>query len=266
MFTMTERLQPATLEEAYQTLIAKRSNTLLGGCAYLKMGAKRIGVGIDLSKLDLQYIREKGDYIEIGAMTTFRDIETSEILQRSFGGALSASVRNIVGVQFRNGVTIGASVFSRYGFSDPLTALLALDAEVQLYEGGRMSLEAFLRTKRQKDILTAIWVPRKGQNGSYQDLRNSMGDYPILNVSVAKAGNTWRIAVGARPMKAAIAQQASQYLTDREEITEETVNAAAEQAACELMFGTNMRGSGAYRRNVCKALVKRGVMEVLGWR
>jgi 16S rRNA (guanine527-N7)-methyltransferase len=41
-------------------------------------------------------------------------------------------------------VKVGGSVYAKYGFSDLITALLALDNEVQLYKGGRMSFAEFL--------------------------------------------------------------------------------------------------------------------------
>ena len=72
MFTLLDLVQPETLEEAYKTLIAKRNNLVLGGSAFLRLGSKRIGTAIDLSKLNLNYIEEHDDHIEIGAMTTFR--------------------------------------------------------------------------------------------------------------------------------------------------------------------------------------------------
>ncbi|MFQ7552525.1 MAG: FAD binding domain-containing protein [Blautia marasmi] len=47
-------------------------------------------------------------------------------------GAIRESLRHIVGVQFRNCATVGGSIWGRFGFSDVLTMLLALDTEVEL--------------------------------------------------------------------------------------------------------------------------------------
>ena len=121
MFKLQDLVQPDTLEEAYKTLTAKRNNTVLGGCAFLRMGSKNISTGIDLSKLKLDYIQEQNGYVEIGAMASFREVENDTLLRASFCGVISKAVSNIIGVQFRNVVTVGASVFSKYGFSDILT-------------------------------------------------------------------------------------------------------------------------------------------------
>ena len=143
MFTLMELVQPQSLEEAYEILIKRKNNIVIGGSAFLRMGEKRIGTGIDLSNLNLNLIEETSDYIEIGAMTTLRDLVVSVVLNKYFYGVISMSVKDIIGVQFRNVVTVGGSVFSKYGFSDLIVALLTLDTEVELYKGGKVKLEDF---------------------------------------------------------------------------------------------------------------------------
>ncbi|AHF08135.1 FAD binding domain-containing protein [Desulfitobacterium metallireducens] len=275
MFTIRDLVQPETLEEAYTTLMNRKPNTVLGGCAFLKMGSKRIGTAIDLSSpnLDLKGIREHEESFEIGAMTTFREVETYPAFQKYFQGILPQAVRSIIGVQFRNGVTVGASVFSKYGFSDLITALLALDAEVELYHGGRMRLQTFLEQPYAKDILTKVWIPKNARKSSYQSLRNSVSDYAILNVAVSEFEGQWRIVVGARPQCARVADKASQKLSElastneallsSDEKSMETIETIAKLAAEELSFGTNLRGSAEYRQALCPVLVKRAIMEVL---
>ena len=160
MFTLMELVQPQSLEEAYEILMKRKNNIVIGGSAFLRMGEKRIGTGIDLSNLNLNLIEETSDYIKIGAMTTLRDLEVSPILNKYFNGVIGNCVKDIIGVQFRNVVTVGASVFSKYGFSDLIVALLSLDTEVELYKGGRVKLEEFLNQKYEKDILVKVHIKK----------------------------------------------------------------------------------------------------------
>jgi len=183
------------------------------------------------------------------------------LLTNNFNGVISKSVKNIIGVQFRNIVTVGASVFSKYGFSDLITALLCLDTEVELYNAGRMPLDKFLQMPYEKDILTRILIKKNQKQASYQDLRNSVSDYPILNVAVSRLNNQWAIAVGARPQRAAIARMASEELSLNFNL--ENLDHYANLVAEELTFGTNARGSAEYRQAMCKVLVKRAIREVL---
>lgn len=274
MLTIRDIVQPGSPEEAYQILTKQRTNTVLGGCAFLRLGSKRIGIGIDLSKMNLNQIREDENAIEIGAMTTFRQIETHPLLKEAFNGVLPKAVGNIIGVQFRNGVTLGGSVFSKYGFSDPITVLLALEAEVELVKAGRLPLGDFLARPLEKDILTYIRIPKQNQIASYQNLRISASDYPVLTAAVAKNEESWRIVVGARPRVAELAAKASEQLSqaladptfvnsilkeEKNPILEDILNRVSE----ELTFGSNARGSAQYRQEMAKVLVKRGIMEVL---
>jgi CO/xanthine dehydrogenase FAD-binding subunit len=268
VFSLRAIEQPESIGQAYELLMRQKSNTILGGCAFLRLGSKRIGTGIDLSKLNLDHITEQDGFWEIGAMVSFRDLETHPLLKEAFDGILPQAVGNIIGVQFRNGVTVGGSVFSKYGFSDLLTALLALDTEVELYKAGRMSLGEFLDKPYKKDILTHIRIRKEERRASYQSLRISASDYPVLTVAVSRGERDWRIVVGARPQRARLAQKASEQLTlafsqsDNEGLNI-NLDALIDQVAQELKFGTNERGSSEYRKEISKVLVKRGITEVL---
>ncbi|MGC7872959.1 FAD binding domain-containing protein [Desulfosporosinus sp. SYSU MS00001] len=262
MFTVLDMAQPDKLEEAFEILAKRKNNTILGGCAFLKMSKKRIGTGIDLSRLNLDFIRDDNGFIAIGAMATLRDLETNVLSRDAFDGILSQSVRNIIGVQFRNGVTVGASVYSRYGFSDLLTALLVLDTEVELYNGGRMPLQDFLQKPYEKDILVQLRIKKNQRSAAFSSFRKSVSDFAVLNVAVSSLDHQWTIAVGARPGRAVIAETASRALSQGH-LGAEEIEAAAKIAADELSFGTNTRGTAGYRKALCQVLVKREIMEVL---
>ncbi|MBZ4652930.1 MAG: molybdopterin dehydrogenase FAD-binding [Peptococcaceae bacterium] len=262
MFTIQDYVVPGTLEEAYRILTAKRNNTILGGCGFLRLGSQRIGTAIDLTNLNLNFIEEYDQVIEIGAMTTFRDLETSPLLKGYFNGLLPQAVKHIVGVQLRNIVTVGGTVYSRYGFSDLITALLSLEAEVELFKTGRVSLENFLENASEKDILVKVIIPKTAKKAVFNSMRNSQSDYAIVNVAVSKEGDRWLLVAGARPHRAKIARKASLFLANSS-LSSEDIEHAANLAISELTFGSNMRASQKYRETVCKVLLKRAIGEVL---
>ena len=68
MFTCKEYRKAATLEEAWQ-LNQKRSNLLIGGMLWVKMGQRNAGTVIDLSGLGLDQIEETPEEFRIGCMT-----------------------------------------------------------------------------------------------------------------------------------------------------------------------------------------------------
>ncbi|MGL4568044.1 MAG: FAD binding domain-containing protein, partial [Fusobacteriaceae bacterium] len=108
MFQFTKYFAAPTLDAAYDELTKNKKNVILGGTSFLRMGNTLYNTGIDLMNLSLSYIREEGEFFHIGAMTTFRDLETDENLNGFFGDFFRESVKNVLGVQFRNNVTVGA--------------------------------------------------------------------------------------------------------------------------------------------------------------
>ena len=144
MFTIREYAMPETLDEAYTILKSRKGNQILGGCAWLRLGKKRINIAVDLTKCGLDYIREDDEQIEIGAMTSYRSVETCDILKKYFNGVIADSVSSIIGTQFRNTVTVGGSVYGRVGFSDFMKPRLTLGTAVVILKRGRSTRDKIL--------------------------------------------------------------------------------------------------------------------------
>jgi len=262
MFTIDELLQPRTITEAAEILKEYPNIVVLGGCGFLKMGSRQIAKAMDLSKCALEEIQETEDEVQLGAMTTLYDVETNPAMQQIGNGVVSRAIGNILGTQFRRVATIGASVYSKYGFSDILPALLVLDVEVELIKNGRMTLREFLDKPVAQDVLTRVYIKKQPYCASYQNLRNAGADFPILNAAVSRRGTQWTIVVGARPGKAQIAGGASSELSAMplEQMEEDGI---AKQTSQELTFGSNNKATAEYRRAMCEVLVKRAIREVM---
>lgn len=109
-----------------------------------------------------------------------------------------------MGVQFRNGATLGGSLWRRMGFSDIVTAFLAMDSYVELHEGGIVPLERFVSMPYDKDILVRLIVKKRPGAFAYQAVRKQRTDLPTLNCMAAKLGDEYRVVVGARPGRAVL--------------------------------------------------------------
>ena len=201
MLKIKEYVKAESLEEAYQ-LNQKKKNCILGGMLWLKMGSRTIQTAIDLSGLGLDKIEETEEAFSIGCMTTLRQLEKHEGLEKLTQGAIRQSVESIVGVQFRNLATVGGSIFGRFGFSDVLTCFLALDTYVELYHGGIMPLEEFAAAKKDRDILVRLIVKKTPVHCVYMSHRNTRTDFPVLTCAVSEDGRGVRAVVGARPGRA----------------------------------------------------------------
>ncbi|MGN1182851.1 MAG: 4-hydroxybenzoyl-CoA reductase, partial [Faecalibacillus sp.] len=134
---------------------------------------------------------------------------------------------------------------SRFGFSDILTALLALDCDVILYHQGRISLEEFTRLPYEKDILTHICIKKKNYRGVFLCVRKSATDLSVLNMAMTKNNQYYRIVIGARPQKAKC-MTVSQNLSHNEII---------ERVKLNMPCQSNMRSSQEYREKLEEALL-----------
>jgi CO/xanthine dehydrogenase FAD-binding subunit len=261
---ITRLERPRSLDEAYKYMVDQKA-FMIGGGAWSRMSPKNIELAVDLSALDLRYIRENGKRIEIGAMATARDIETSTILIKAFGPVFRDAASHIVGVQMRNIVSVGGTVAGRYGFSDLNTALLAMNAVVALYKGGEMKFEAFMAGETGGDgpvLIEKIVMDADAGRGAYRSVRNTESDLPILNAAVSFGKAGWRIAAGARPGSAKLAKKAAEMLGTGARPDAALIGKAAATAAGELSFGDDIRGTAEYRTDVCAALVRRAIAEV----
>lgn len=260
MYTMKNYVQVSGLEEAYTLRKKNRNNVILGGNLWLKMGNRDIATGIDLCNLSLDRIEEDGRQYKIGCMCSLRDLEVNTSLHNEFNGSFKEALRHIVGVQFRNTATVGGSVFPRFGFSDVLTILAALDCDIELYQKGFVPIRDFVVESPDDDILVNVVIRKDGRKVSYQTHRMTETDFGILNCAVALKDGKYTVVLGATPGKAKIVDNIE--LKNPADTVE--MDACLEHITEQFVFGTNMRGSAEYRKAMAKVLMKRAINEING--
>ena len=243
-------VQAQSLQEAYD-LNQKKSSVIVAGNMWLRMCGLNKQTAIDLSLLWLDRIEETQDAFVLGAMVSLRQAEMHPALHAAFGGAFAKAFAPIVGTQFRNGATIGGSVYSRFGFSDVSALLLALDAEVVLFKRGAVKLSDYQKEAWDRDIITHIRIP-KGQTADVQSVRVSGTDIPTLVCAAAKSEKGVRIVLGARPARAMI-------VADGLAPDEGEKAFVFEEIAARTPFGSNLRAGEAYRRKIAPVLMARAV-------
>lgn len=237
-----------SLEEAYE-LNQKKNNVIVGGNGWLKLRKRQWSAAIDLSGLGLDKIEESDEEFRIGAMVSLSDIEHHKTLNDYTDGAVKESLRHIVGTQFRNTVTVGGSIYGRFGFSDVLSMFIVMDSYVQLYKGGIISMHDFAKMPYDSDILVSIIVKKKPLRIAYSSFRNQSTDFPVLTCAVAIGDDKITTAIGARPSKADIRVDDIDVLKDIEKYAYKT--------AKSFDYESNMRASAEYREHIAEVLIKR---------
>ena len=253
--------KPKTLEDAYALLTQNRNHLILGGMMWLKLQDRTVPCVIDLSDLGLDQIEETETDLKIGAMVTLRQLETSSLLKQYVGDCLYDATKDIVGTQFRNGATIGGSVYGRYGFSDLICALLALDAKVEVYPHGIMSLASFCERGYEKEIVTHILIPKRMHQAKFLCERRSATDFSLINVSVGMVEDHWNIAIGARGKLAQLRVVQKNILPKH--ATKEEIQQKASEICDTYTFYDNLRGSARYRKHVANVLLVKAIMACL---
>ena len=162
---------PRSLREAIDLLSAKEDVKILAGgqslVPLMKLRLAKPKHLIDLGRIPgLNTIKEQGESILIGALTTYAELESSELLRRRCP-LLPQTASTIGDVQVRSRGTIGGSLAHADPAGDLPAAVLALGAEIKVVgpRGERwIRTEDFffglLMTALEPDeILTDIKVP-----------------------------------------------------------------------------------------------------------
>jgi CO/xanthine dehydrogenase FAD-binding subunit len=170
-------------------------------------------------------------------------------------------VRSIVGVQFRNLATVGGSIYGRYGFSDVLTFFMAVNAKVELYQRGLVSVEEFAQLPHDRDVLVRVIVPRRPQRVAYLSRRNTRTDFPVLTCCISLSGDDIRCCVGARPHRAVCLGDERGILQNG--ITPERAKAFGDYVKETVKTGSDLRGSGEYRQIVAGVLAQRALTQLM---
>lgn len=254
MITIQKYVKAESIEEAYE-LNQKKGSMIIAGMLWTKMGSNNVSTAIDISGLGLDYIEENDEQFEIGAMVTLRMLEKHEGLNSYSDGAIEEALKNIVGVQFRNMATVGGSIWGRFGFSDVLTILLAMDTYVVLYNGGEIALREFVNMDYDRDVLVKIIVKKNAGKFAYASVRNQSTDFPVIACAAACVNGEYRLTVGGRPGKAMLLLDSNGILG--EEINSESIKGFAKWAKETVPTDSNVRGSAQYRTRLIGVMCER---------
>jgi len=244
----------------------------------MKLRLARPSVLIDIDRLsDLEYVREAGDRIEIGALTRISDVASDPLLARH--NPLVAFAAGEVGdPQVRHRATIGGSLAHGDPASDPPTVMLALDAEfvVRGLSGERsVPASGFFKSLFETDlgpqeVLTAVRVPKlaPGAGWSYLKFHRRALDWAIVGVATVVEWNNGQIAraaigltnMGSTPLRASGVEQA---LAGAQSSDQAALAAAAERAPEGTDPVSDTNASAEYRSALSKVLVRRAIQDAL---
>lgn len=260
MLNVEEYLKPRELREAWELANETKSLYVSGGLmvAQLKSSVERL---IDLKAIGLNEIKEENGYVRVGANVKLSEFANDKTLSKMYGGFFVNFMKDVGSTQIRNMATIGGSVAFRLGWSDVITALMALKAEVEIFNGkiDRMPIEEYISMKREKEIVTAIFLPAEERKIAFEKFSKSAFDIAILNVGVSFKieGDDLKdpvVVVGSRPMISSRSKEVEKFLVDN---SLSDLDGAAGLLSTSVKVGTDIRASAEYRKALMGSLLKK---------
>jgi len=256
-----------------------QAKALAGGTdLVLAMKKKKILPGriISLHKLkELEYVRESGPEVRIGALMKHADLAANPILQSRFP-ILCDAVALIGSWQIRNIATIGGNLCTASPAADSAGPLLALDARVVIAGAGKereLPLASFFKgpgetVLKPHELLKEIvlGIPGARSEGCYLKLmRKRAVDLSLTGVAfyaeMDREGKRLARAtiglggVAPTPIRAVEAEALLNGLSRSEAV--EAIPEVAKRAVAAARPISDVRASAEYRRTIVEAFVRR---------
>ncbi len=275
--------RPGTLDEAVKLLSSHgdQAKVLSGGMSLLPMLKLRLASFahlVDIGRIPgLDYIKEEGGFLKIGAMTRQAALERSELVRTRYP-ILADAVPLIADPLVRNRGTLGGNVANGDPGNDQPAIMLALGATfVARGPKGERSVPAgqfykglYSTALAPNEILTEVRIPapppRSG--GAYAKLKRKTGDFAVAAAAVQLTldgkGAVERAGIaltnaGLTPVDAA---DAAKYLVGKKP-DEKTIAEASRMAAAKSSPSADRRGSVEYKKEMARVLTARALLKAV---
>ena len=233
---------------------------------------------VDIGRLPgLSYIREDQDVIAIGSLTTYTQIEQSDLLKHHFA-IIPECASVIADQQVRNRGTIGGSIAHSDPASDMPGVVLALRAEIVVQgANGKRTIKAddffigmFTTALEPDEIVIELRFakPAAHTGSAYEKLSNKASHYAVAGCAATVTLDADGICTSAGVTITGAATQTSRASAVEaalvgKKLDESTVAEAASHAAEDLELVADIHGSHEYRRQMTAVITRRTIMRAV---
>ena len=237
----------------------------------MKLRLSDPGTLVDISGIDdLKGISRDGDTVRIGALTTHREVGSSDVVKDGCS-ALSEAAGMIGDPQVRNRGTIGGNVAHADPASDYPGILMALGATIVTSSRSIVVDDFFTglfeTALNDGEVITEIQVPAIGTSSgaAYTKFFNPSSRYAVVGVGalVSKSNgscSSCRIGVTGAADHAFRASVAEETLQGSD-LGEDAVAASAAKVADGQEMLSDLSASANYRTHLCGVMAKRAIVE-----
>lgn len=237
----------------------------------MKLRLSDPGTLVDISGIDdLKGISRDGDTIRIGALTTHREVGSSDVVKDGCS-ALSEAAGMIGDPQVRNRGTIGGNVAHADPASDYPGILMALGATIVTSSRSIVVDDFFTglfeTALNDGEVITEIQVPAIGTSSgaAYTKFFNPSSRYAVVGVGalVSKSNgscSSCRIGVTGAADHAFRASVAEETLQGSD-LGDDAVAASAAKVSDGQEMLSDLSASANYRTHLCGVMAKRAIVE-----
>ena len=237
----------------------------------MKLRLSDPGTLVDISGInDLKGISRDGDTVRIGALTTHREVGSSDVVKDGCS-ALSEAAGMIGDPQVRNRGTIGGNVAHADPASDYPGILMALGATIVTSSRSIVVDDFFTglfeTALNDGEVITEIQVPAIGTSSgaAYTKFFNPSSRYAVVGVGalVSKSNGSCtscRIGVTGAADHAFRASVAEETLQGSD-LGDDAVAASAAKVADGQEMLSDLSASANYRTHLCGVMAKRAILE-----
>lgn len=273
---------PATADEAVTALAnaGEDAKVLGGGQSLMPVLRTRLAAPttvVDLGRIpELRGVREDGNDLVIGAMTTHDDVIEDRLIAQH-AALLAEATRTVADPQIRHRGTFGGSLAHADPAGDLLAPALALDAAMTIIgPRGRRTVPAeeffvdFFTTALEPDeLLVEVRVPKHtGWSAHYEKFNRVAQAWSIVAVGAAvrvEGGTIAEARVGLTNMDTVpVRARAVEQALVGGPATAEAIRAGAANAAEQTNPSTDANADGEYRVHLAKVLTARAVTAAAG--
>ncbi|MGW1677615.1 FAD binding domain-containing protein [Saccharopolyspora sp. NPDC002376] len=277
-----EYLAPSTVEEAVTALaeLGDDAKVLAGGQSLLPVLRMRLAdpqLLVDLNRIEeLRGVREDGDSLVIGAMTTHHDVLRDPLVQQH-AELIALATRTVADPQVRHRGTFGGSLAHADPAGDLPAPALALDASMVLVgPSGRRTVPAaeffvdyFTTALEPGELLVEVRMPKwTGWRAHYEKFNRVAQAWSIVGVAAAVRVVDGRISearigltnMGPTPIRATGVEQA----LVGQPATPEAIREAARHAAEGASPMADASADVDYREHLAEVLTGRAVLAAAG--
>ena len=270
---------PKNLDDALH-LLASGAKPLAGGMSLIPMMKLRLATPerlVDLAKLqELNYIRESGGELHIGATATHYDVESSALLLRKCP-LLAETAAAIGDLQVRNMGTIGGSVAHADPAADYPAALQALEAKLVLKSGKSERTvavkdffqDAFTTALGPEEIVLEIVLPAEdtATGTLYEKVVQPASGFAIVGIAVRirrSAGKIGFVRVGVTGIaNCSYRATAAEAALEGKVGLDADIEAAAALVATGVDANSDLHASADYRRHLAEVYAARAIAKAL---